>query len=907
MRSPLRVAIPTVVALLVASTAFATPTPSSGTLSPATPLLTFSDGPFTGANPSNNVPGSNGPDCSLVPNTCSDFSLTVSIPAGYTLLHPSDVVTVKVQWPDATGNDFDVYILDPGTGNQVQPGAQTSADPEIAPFHINDGSVTYTVRVAMFQAANESYVATVTLGPPSAPVPGLANSYSVGTDVWSCSAHLDGTNPTGPPPTFDHGKDGEPLTAFDKNGRFYMSALAGVGGGCGVWYSDDACGQAYTFVGTPDAGVGGGDAEIRTAPEKNALGFYNVYTSSLSLANITTAVSFDGGNTFVPTPLSSYTPVDDRNWNATYGSSICYLSFVNGATSPGNFMEVVRMDYSAMGAPVIAPPSIVWDPQRVDPNLPHQKGNIICDQRSGANTTLLTAGPNGEGNVYQCWNEAGQRVYVSVSTDFGTTWTHHLVWDGGIGTSYDHIFTWMACDTAGNLYIVFSDDRNVYLSTSTDRAVTWSRPVRVNRGGGASNSCIFPQIAAGSPGRIAICFYGTSATSPADPNAQWEVYVARSENALLAAPDFEETKVNSREFHTGAVCESGLACTSGRELSDNFDLDVDPVDGSIGLAYGTFAVEGSYFARLVKGASVFDSKSVLDRSTSCPTAANGCQVATVNGNPCNAPDYVTVVTDPPGSSDVPPVVQPSEDILSVGVGEPDGIGNALVFTIKVASLDPASLPPNVFWRVIWSSPAGQRYVDVMNCATGGLTSSYGHFTTGSVRDGDTDGFTVGADGRITIRVAKSKVDNPAVGTLLTAINADCRTVVGNCPTTGAFAPNDVTNSGQYLVVGNSACAVTAVGPNASPKTLALDVAGGNPFRGGTVLRYSLPKAGRVRLDVFDVAGQRVRTLVDRDDAAGAHDVAFALNGEGPSLAPGVYLVRLTSDREQRQLRVIGLR
>src|SRR5213079_158985 len=79
--------------------AFATPTPSSGTISPLTPLLTFSDGPFTGANPTNNIPGSTGPDCSAVPNTCSDYSLTVSIPAGYTVLHPNDMVTVKVAWP----------------------------------------------------------------------------------------------------------------------------------------------------------------------------------------------------------------------------------------------------------------------------------------------------------------------------------------------------------------------------------------------------------------------------------------------------------------------------------------------------------------------------------------------------------------------------------------------------------------------------------------------------------------------------------------------------------------------------------------------------------------------------------------------------------------------------------------
>jgi len=280
------------------ASAFAAPTPASGTLSPSNPLVTFTDGPFTGANPTNNVPGSVGPDCNAVPNTCSDFMLTVDIPAGYSALHPDDVVTIKVSWPDATVNDFDLYVLDPSGTSEAQPGSQTSADPEVAPFHISDGTVTYLVRVAAFQTANESYSATVTLGPSGSAVPVLGHSYSIGNDVWTCNTHLDGTNPSGPPPTLDQSLDGEPLTSFDKNGRMYVSALNGVGGGCGVWYSDDACAQAYTFVGTPDDGAGGGDAEIVTAPEKNALGFYNVYTSSLSLANITTAVSFDGGNTF---------------------------------------------------------------------------------------------------------------------------------------------------------------------------------------------------------------------------------------------------------------------------------------------------------------------------------------------------------------------------------------------------------------------------------------------------------------------------------------------------------------------------------------------------------------------------------------------------------------------------------
>jgi hypothetical protein len=464
-------------------------------------------------------------------------------------------------------------------------------------------------------------------------------------------------------------------------------------------------------------------------------------------------------------------------------------------------------------------------------------------------------------------------------------------------------------DDAGNLYMVFSDDRNVYMTSSTDHGTTWTTPVRVNRGGGASNSCIFPQIAAGSPGHVVISFYGTSATSPHEATAVWAVYAARSQNALVQAPDFQEVKVNDKPFHTGAVCEDGLNCSSGRELCDNFDLDVDPVDGSTGLAYGVFGVSGSFIARQVSGISAFASKSLVDRSASCPTPVNGCAAPPITGDPCAAPDYVTVLTDPPGTGDTPPVADPQEDIQSVGVGEPTGVGNSLVFTLKMASLDPNNLPPDVFWRVIWTGPGGKRYVDVFNCAQGGLSSHYGHFTTGSVEDGQSDAFSVTPDGHITVIIAKSKVDDPGVGTTLSAINADCRTIVGTCPVQGAaaFAPNDVTSSGEYVLVGNDACAIAGLPVVKGPLSLAIQSAGGNPFRGATTLHYTVPQRGRVRVEVFNVAGQRVRTLVDDEHEAGAYDVPFSLRGPaGNSLAVGVYMVRISAGNDHRSLKLIGL-
>jgi hypothetical protein len=68
----------------------------------------------------------------------------------------------------------------------------------------------------------------------------------------------------------------------------------------------------------------------------------------------------------------------------------------------------------------------------------------------------------------------------------------------------------------------------------------------------------------------------------------------------------------------------------------------------------------------------------------------------------------------------------------------------------------------------------------------------------------------------------------------------------------------------------------------------------NPFSEETTIRFSLPQAERVRLEVFDIQGHPVRVLADEIRAAGTHRVAFEAQG----LATGLYLVRLATSGRQ---------
>lgn len=77
---------------------------------------------------------------------------------------------------------------------------------------------------------------------------------------------------------------------------------------------------------------------------------------------------------------------------------------------------------------------------------------------------------------------------------------------------------------------------------------------------------------------------------------------------------------------------------------------------------------------------------------------------------------------------------------------------------------------------------------------------------------------------------------------------------------------------------------------AGPAAFALDANYPNPFAQSTTIAYALPVAAEVRLEVFDVLGRRVRTLVGAEQAAGRHRVPFETAG----LASGVYLYRLTA-------------
>ena len=68
----------------------------------------------------------------------------------------------------------------------------------------------------------------------------------------------------------------------------------------------------------------------------------------------------------------------------------------------------------------------------------------------------------------------------------------------------------------------------------------------------------------------------------------------------------------------------------------------------------------------------------------------------------------------------------------------------------------------------------------------------------------------------------------------------------------------------------------------------------NPFNPSTVIPYQLPASMAVRLEVFNVLGQRVATLVDGEQPAGFHTAKWdATDAAGQAVGAGVYIYRLS--------------
>jgi hypothetical protein len=371
---------------------------------------------------------------------------------------------------------------------------------------------------------------------------------------------------------------GEPAIHVSRANDVFLGSELGVGSGSQFWRGLGAVGGAgasgcgLEYRGQPNAvsgvGASGGDIDVALGSAKNPAGKYNVYVASLNLGSINVATSTDNATTFSQTPVQAGVPVDDREWIAAFGAATSVLTYHD---IPTNNIDVLRSDNSGALYTQIA--RVIPDTDYKAQN--NELGNLVIDHRNlpssgGFYAYQSFVAPSSSSGTH--YNEA----FLGVSSDGGHTWADRPIPCSTASSSTDlnHNFPNVSVDPAGTIWYAWSDDTSIRTAKSSDHGKTWScsKPVSTT-----SAQSIFPWLAATSKG-VDLVYYG----APTKANQTWYVYIAQN---IAGTPGGWGTPQRLMPVHTGTVCESGINCTTGRQLFDDFGVDTD----SLGFAHIAFS------------------------------------------------------------------------------------------------------------------------------------------------------------------------------------------------------------------------------------------------------------------------------------------------------------------------------
>ena len=293
-----------------------------------------------------------------------------------------------------------------------------------------------------------------------------------------------------------------------------------------------------------------------------------VYISEINLVNIAVSKSKDSGKSYELQNFFGMT-VTDRQWKAADEKNVLYM--VGNSFAGGTF------------------PS---DPVG-------NSGHILIKSKDGGQT------------FGEAIPDAGGLGDLQVDYRNGTLYEAHL--DDGvlemhafrdarkdkfkpdksvIARDVDLQSHWPAIDVdrKGNLYIVWDEkggggrDAGVYYSYSTNAGNSWAEPIRVD---GSNDTDLWPWLAVGAPGKVAIVWLEASKKLP-DNDAEtsgdhtWRIIAAQTLNGLGCrgsdASGFRRAVATPKPVHRGTICNSGTVCQAqgiDRRMGDYFTVAID--------------------------------------------------------------------------------------------------------------------------------------------------------------------------------------------------------------------------------------------------------------------------------------------------------------------------------------------
>jgi hypothetical protein len=559
--------------LLTLSSAEAS-TPTEGSVSDTSTTTSWSGGPFAAPNTTGTVQDQ--PDCSA-PNSCDDFKLHVSTPAGYGDTHQ---LQIKTSWSNSSA-DFDVYLLDQ-QGNVVS-AAASSADPETILVPPTTGD--YTVRVVPFAPLGESYDATAALvAKPVNPPPGTDTP--PGFTDYAAPSSVSNADSAGEPSIGTSWKTGS--TMYQSNTSTYKVRFDDSASPATASWSDVSASAAN---GCPQGSTTSLDPILFTDHQTG-----RTFESQLSGAN----------------SLTCYTDDDGQTWSPSSGGGI--PSGVDHQTIGGG-------PFSAAGVgplPTSSYPNAVY-------YCSQDIATAFCAVSRDGGTTFgngvptyslmdcgglhghIKVGP--DGTAYLPNKGCGDNQAVVMSNDNGTTWTVQSV-PGSTPSDSDPS---VGVGSNGTVYFGYvGADGKPGVAVSNDQGKTWHDNQTVGTEFGIQNA-VFPTMVAGDDDRASIAYIGTPTGGNYQDSANfhgvWHLYVDTTYDGGKTWVTSDATPNDPVQL--GSICTAGTTCGSDRNLLDFIDSTID-AQGRVEVAFA----DGCTGACVTGGANNHDAYATIARQSS---------------------------------------------------------------------------------------------------------------------------------------------------------------------------------------------------------------------------------------------------------------------------------------------------
>lgn len=569
--------------------------PTGGTVSPASPVVTYTGGPFLGINETG-IADSATITCTPV-TPCDDFALAISLPTGD---QNSYLFNVTVSWtdkatPTSAHNDFDVFVYD-ASGNLVSGSSgATSTNPENVSVSVTGGS--YKIRVLPFDVnttatGGDTYNATVTLSTvagappfptPPPPVPGVPRyqNYAAPNGLGTSA--------------------GEPSIGVDwPTGKTFISSSTQT---LRVTFDDSCSSSAKTTwedVSAPNALT---SLDPILVTDHNGLARDRTFTSQLTGQD----------------SLSAYTDDDGASWIPSQGGGI--PSGIDHQTLGGG---PYRTDMTAL-PPVIPPPHPLY------PNaIYYCSQDSVVSFCARSDNGGLTFGPGvpiynttqcggihghvkvaPDGTVYVPNKTCGGKQGFTVSTDNGLTWT--VVTDPASLNTPKLVDPSIGIGKNGTVYFAYESGADASGSFPAKVAVarrnangtyTWSNDQVLGADLGIKNavfpaavsSALNPSAVAADDNRAAVAFLGSTApgdyTNTSFPGS-WHLFISTTFDGGVTWKTVDATPTDP--VQRGSICTLGTVdCNhvpDDRNLLDFMDVTIDS-QGRVLVGYADGCIGG---------------------------------------------------------------------------------------------------------------------------------------------------------------------------------------------------------------------------------------------------------------------------------------------------------------------------